>query len=890
MTPPRLSRSMLALLLPGRMRPFVLDDLGEEFHARARKEGRAAARRWYRRQVLAGAGPALRMRWRSMAGVLGADSGRAVRRLGRSPGFAVVTIVTVGLGLGATTAIFALVNGILLRPLPYPEPERLVIVKHAMPAFDVVDALQSTATYFHYRDHAASFVDMGIFQSASVNLTGDGEARQIGLIMATPSFFSTLGVTPVLGRVFTEADVAPGGDPVVILSHRLWRERYGSDPAVIGREVVINNRAREVVGVLPADFEFPGVDGLMWMSNPDITRESARFADLLYGNVARLAPGVGRSEAEAELNALAPSLGEAFDDISAGVLATAGFRARLVGLREETVGRVEAGLWMLAGAVGVVLLIAAANVANLFLVRAEHRRREIAVRRALGAGRIQLFAHLLGESAALCLVGLVLGLALARIGISFVLTAGPANLPRAGEVGIDTTVIGFAAVLSMCAAVAFALLSTTRHGGALPETLRGGGSPGVTGAPTSRGVGRALVALQAAMAVMLLICALLLVQSFARLRAIDPGFDAEGVLAIDFALPFRDYPDYRGAADFFRALQDRVAALPGVVAASGVGDLPLSPPQFPPTAVPLQAEGQVLAPDDLPAVGRWEPFLPGYFDALRIELVDGRWPEAATMEEADNPVVLNQMLARQLFGAESAVGKRLRAIGNAQEPGPWWTVVAVAGDVLYDGLTAAPPAMLYVPVLEAPVPPGYAPRAMTLVVRAAASPLALVPAVRGIVRDLDPNMPIANVRTVRSVVASATAQTSFTMVLLVTAASAAIFLGAVGVYGVASFTVGRRIAEIGLRMALGASDGDIRGMVLRQGVAVVIVGLAGGLLAAASVTHVAASLLYEVDPLDPVSFVAAPVVLLAVALLATAIPARRASGVDPVRALRGGAR
>ncbi len=633
---------------------------------------------------------------------------------------------------------------------------------------------------------------------------------------------------------------------------------------------------KQVVGILPPGSDFPRPETQVWYAT-ELDPAATRLGDLYLSGIARLKPGVSPEEAEADLDRLIPSLADRYAD-AASMLRDAQFRAVVRPLKEAVVGSVGGALWVLLAGIGFVLLIACANIVNLLLARAEYRHREVAVRTALGASRGDMVRYFVSESLVLAALGGVLGLVIADAAVRVLVAFGPEDLPRLHEIRIDGGVLAFTAGLSILAALLFGAVAILRRGPDLAFVLKAGSA---TTSPERQRARRLLVASQVALTLTLLVGSALMVRSFWNLRNVDLGFDSEGVLTLELALPHRPYPTYNAAAGFYHRLLERVRALPGVEAAGAVSGLPLVPlPSF--YDEPLAAEGNGVA-----AVATRNLVTPEYFEAMRIPLLAGHAFETGDRGGGGNPVVVTAALARRLFPGGSAVGKRVRRAAGTEEP--WYTVVGVVGSVPRETVGGDTAEVLYFPVWDQAPGTDYiqnTPTHMSVAIRTSLPPASLGPAVRRIVRDLDPDLPIANVRTMERIVADSVARTSFTMALLLIAAAVALFLGAVGIYGVISYAVSRRTREIGVRIALGAQPTDVSQLVLRQGTGVVLMGLGVGVLAALALTRFLRGLLFEVSPTDPIAFLAMSVLLLFVALLASYLPARRAARVDPMVALR----
>ena len=808
------------------------------------------------------------------------------RGLLRSPAFTALAVLTLAVGIGATTAVFSLVNAILLRPLPFPEPERLVGVWHSAPGLDIQQFEHSLGTYVLYKRHARSLEGIGLYDAGSASLTDGASPERVTSAGATASLFTVLRATPARGRVFVEGDERPGAEPILILSDALWRRRFGGDPAVVGKSLRVDGVARQVVGVMPPSFRFPEPDTELWLP-VTIDEANLEIGNFNWYGIARLAPGATPETAQRELAAIVRRMPEEFpsDDITAGMMEHARFTTLVHPQRDDVVGEIQQILWVLLGAVGVILLIACANVANLFLVRAEARQREVAVRTALGASRGAIARTFLGETTLLALAGGLLGLLLAGAGLRALLALGPEGIPRLEEVGIDLPVLGFTLFISLLAALLCGGFAALRYG--TPElvpALKEGGRGGSTGRERHR-ARNLLVVAQMALALVLLVCSGLMVRSFWRLRHVDPGLEPRGVLTVRLALPETEYPDEASNARFTTALLERVRALPAVVEAGTVTLLPLTGGG---SNSAHTFEDFPLPPDAVPPIIAVRFATPEYFQAMGIPLLAGRTLSPVDPARPTNEIVVSAALAERFWPGKSALGRRI-VQGLKQEGNEWSEIVGVVGSVRDEGLHEKPFEAIYYPlrrIMPVEEEGEWVPRNFTLVVKVEGEPMDAAAAVREAVWGLDRNLPLAQMRTMEEVVKRSTARTSFTMLLLLVAAAMAVLLGAVGNYGVISYVVSQRTREIGVRMALGAARGDVAGLVLRQGLWMALGGVAIGLAAAFALTRLLRALLFEVSPTDPATFGAVSVVLVAVALLASYLPARRAASVDPLEAIR----
>jgi predicted permease len=804
------------------------------------------------------------------------------RELRRSPWFLVIAVITLGVGIGATTAIFAVVDAVLIRPLPYPDADRLVALKHDSPGFGMDDLGMSDGTYVLYRRENRVLADFGIYRGGAVTLTGGGGPERLESADATGSIFSVLRVRPALGRMIQEADEKPGAEKVAVLSDALWRRRFGGDPGAVGRTLRADGVERRIVGVMPPGFLFPTATTAVWLPLA-IDPAHYRIGDFSDSGLGRLRPGVSPARAARELSALVWRIPEVYGDqgLPREMIRSARLAVRVTPLRDTVVGEVQSLLWILLGSVACILLIACANVANLFLVRAEGRSREMAVRTALGASRGDVARLFLGESLALALAGGVLGLGLTWAGVRLLVRLRPPGLPRLEEIGVDGRVLLFTLLLSGFAGLFCGAVAALRFGSPAPApTLGEGGRGGTAGRVTLR-ARNLLVAVQVALALVLLVSSGLMVRSFWRLRGVDPGFDPRGVLTLRLDLPDADYRDPPAVFRFTDQLLDRVRALPGVAGAASVDALPMGGTDsstgyvvedFP------QPPGQVLSMVSDGFVS------PGYFQAMGIPVIAGRAFARQDVDPAAKVVLVSRALAERLWPGKSPLGKRL-AVGASSAP-DWRTIIGVVGDVRVRGMAEPPQQRVYYPMLRAVDRGIWIPHGFSLVVKGKGDPARLAGPVREAVRSLDPNLAISDVRSLRELETRAIVRTTFTMLLLVIAAAVALLLGAVGIYGVISYVVSQRTREIGVRMALGARRQEISRMVLRDGLWIILAGVAAGLVAALAATRLLASLLYGVSPTDPWTFAAVPLLLVAVALLASWAPAQRASSVEPLEAIR----
>jgi putative ABC transport system permease protein len=791
----------------------------------------------------------------------------AFRSLRRTPGFTTVVVLTLALGIGANTAIFSVVNGVLLKPLPYRAPGQLMLVWEKNSRGNPRNTV-SPANYLDWRDRNRSFSALADFGWSGITLTG-GSPEHVEGRSISPEFFRVLDVQPELGRLFTPEEDAPNGPRVLLLSHGLWQRRYGADPSIVGHTIPVAGGDARVVGVMPASVQsMPYGNDQYWEPlhlDPADRKRMGRYT-LAIG---RLKDGVSQAAAQAEMSAIADQLSREQPQFNTG------WGANVVALTEQFVGATRPVLLTLLGAVSLVLLIACANVANLMLVRAAGRRREFAVRAALGAGRRRLIRERLAESLVLAAAGGVAGSLLAAWGIDLLIGAGPAQVPRLAQIGIDGRVLAVTALVTLTVGVVFGLTGAWGSGnGGMAADLHGAGRRTTSGAAASRLRG-ALVVTQVSLAVVLLVGAGLLVRSLQRLTAVDPGFDPTGVLTVAVDLPQATYPDAARQAAFNRDLLRRARALPGAESAAMIDFLPLGGPgsatSFSVVGRPPAAAGQQPVADIRVAD-------PDYFHTMRIPIRRGRAPSPQDGAGQPPVVIVNETLAQHLWPGADPVGQRIQI--EMWDPDAKVEIVGVAGDVLSAGLDQERRPMIYFPAEQAPLGSPH------LLIRTQGDPLALAGQVRSAVHDIDHDLPIGEVSTMENYLLVSISDRRFPMFVLSLFAALAVALAAVGIYGVLSHGVGQRTQEIGVRMALGARLGDILALVIGQGAMLVGLGAIAGLAGALALSKVLHGLLFEVTASDPLTYVGVALLLFAVALAAMLLPARRAATVDPVVALK----
>ncbi|HET7631660.1 MAG TPA: ABC transporter permease [Gemmatimonadaceae bacterium] len=817
----------------------------------------------------------------------------AARRLRRAPGFATAAALTLALGIGGAAAVFTVVNGVLLQPLPYPRADRLVDVTHTLSLSGLTRVAQSDATYLMYATDNRAFTGFGIYRATSVNLHTLGGStgappERLAAALATPSLFRVLGAAPLRGRGFTDADAQPGAVPVALISRGVWQRTFGGAD-VLGRHVSVDGVDREIIGVMPASFHFPDARTGIWIPlqlDPAHTN-SAAFD---YTGIARLRDGATIPSAAADLQRLLPQVPVVYPGrLTAGAIKVMKMQVDVRPLRDVLVGNVGHVLWIVFGAVGLLLLLACANVANLLLARAEGRQRELAVRRALGAGRALLLQDSLSEAFLLALIGAVIGVLLASAGVTLLKTLPMgASIPRMADVHVDAAVLAFAAGVALLATFLVSALPALRAGGASLASLLVAEGRSATGSRGRQRARRALVISQMALALVLLAGAALLARSFQELSAVNPGFDAADGVAFRLDLPNAAYPTTRDAAAAELRVLQAVRAVPGVQAAGIVTRLPLDNEAAQDSAVFI--EDHPIKPGQIPDIHHMVFATPGYFAAMGIPLVAGRMyrePEpGANPAQLPREVMVSEAFARRYWTtAAVAIGKRIRLVANPRAP--WSTIVGVVGNTRDQGLDQPPTELMYNQLVSATIDSlAYVPRDVAFVVRGGADAGALLPALRKAALRAAPSLPVYREIALGQLLSAANARTTFTLLLLGIAAIVALAIGATGIYGVIAYLVALRTREIGVRLALGAPPAAVKRLVVRRALVDAMAGVALGLIAAGLLTRGLKSLLFSVSPTDAVSLTAATLVLLATAVGAAWVPARRAAALDPAIALR----
>jgi putative ABC transport system permease protein len=802
----------------------------------------------------------------------------AARGLLRRPGFTVVAVVTLGLGIGANTAIFSVVNGVVLEPLEYPESEKLVLLTSSFPTMGFTDFWISPPEYMQISERMRSFDVVGAFYTFQSSIGGDDQPERVNSTAVSWQLFQALRVAPRMGRFFTEEEDQPGGPNVAVLSYELWQRSFGGDPQIVGRAIDVDGTMTDVIGVMPEGFDVDESETEIWLPLGLDWSNRSNFGSHYLFLVGRLAEGTTIEMAENELNAFVQRFP---DEIQDGHISADGHPLHMIQLQEEIVGEVRPALMILLGAVGFVLLIACANVANLLLARAQDRHKEVAVRAAMGAGHGRLLRQFLTEGVVLSLLGALLGTIFALISLDLLRAAGPGDLPRISEVELDATVLGFTTLIAIATGIFFGLAPTRSVATSdLAPSLRDGGTRSTSSAAQRR-LRSLLVVSETALALILAVAAGLMIRSFGALTAVEPGFEPDGLLTYQIYLPPATYPNPEDQLQFQNRIIEELSTEPGVTGVAAMSGLP---PVRRLNANDTEFENFVDTEDSPPQnVDFYQSITHDYLETMGIEVVEGRGFEPRDDEGAVPVALVNRKLADTYWPGESAIGKRLRpGFGG---PNPFLEVVGVVEDVKNAGLDAEVGTELYFHHPQA-VLSGGAPRTMNFVARTSGDPAELAPAVRRVVWDRDATLPVSGLQPFVDVMGDAMARARFLTTLLAAFAGLALLLAAVGTYGVMSYAVTQRARELGIRMAMGAEAGMVQKLVLGEGLKVAAVGLVLGIGGAWGLTGMLDSLLFNIDARDPMSFLIGPVVLTMVAVAACWLPARRATRVDPVTVLK----
>ena len=805
-----------------------------------------------------------------------------VRMLVKRPGFTFVAVLVLALGIGANSAIFSVVNAVLLKSLPYDHPERLALVWETNPKVQIGSDLLpvSAGNFTDWRNQNESFESMSLVSGANYNLTGTDRPEQLSGAQVSASFFKLLGVEPAAGRTFTEEEDQPDRNRVVVVSHSLWQSRWAGDPDIIGKTLMLDGNSYTIIAVMPKGFNYPKATDLpayfqlppqteLWTPIALTSRQISSRGNHNYGVLARLKPGIAIERAQSEMTSIGQNIEQQYPQL-------AGWGVKVVSLEEQSIGDIRLILWVLLGAVGFVLLIACANVANLLLARASSRQKEIAIRTALGASRLQIIRQLLTESTLLALVGGGFGILIAVWGIDALLALSPGNLPRMDEVRVDGAVAGFTFAVSLLTGMIFGLAPAVQVSKANLNEFLKEGARGSTGGTRANRVRSTLVIVEVALSLVLLIGAGLMIRSFMQLMNVSPGFNPQNVLTMQIFLPQSKYSRGADQAAFFKQVINRVEALPGVETVGAITHLPLSGME---ESGNFSIESRPSQSFDAGTTADMRAISPNYFRSMGIPILRGRDFSETDGEQSVPVAIISESMATRFFPGEDPLGQRLKR-GSSTSDLPWVTIVGIAADVKHSALEKQSRPHLYFSYPQSPF--GY----MALVVRTSASPESLSVAAQSAVWAVDKDQPVVNVKTMEQYLSAAVAARRFNMTLLAAFAVVAMVLATVGIYGVISYTVTQRTHEIGIRMALGAAQRDVLKLVFGQAIMLAVIGVVIGVAASFALTRVMESLLFGVTATDPLTFIAIPLLLTGVALGACFVPARRATKVDPMVALR----
>jgi len=814
---------------------------------------------------------------------------QVLRRLGRAPLFTIITLITLGVGVGANTVIFSVLEGVLLKPLPYPQPEQLIGVWHTAPGVGIPNLNMAPSIYFIDREQSTTFQDIGVYDGDSLNVTGAGEPEQVRGLDVSDGTLPILGVRPTLGRLFTREDDSPGTPETVLLSYGYWRQKFGGATSVIGQSITVDGKPREIIGVLPQGFHFLDFEDAALVVPFKWDRSKTKLGNFSYEGLARLKPGVTMAQASADVARMLPIANRSFpapDGFSAELFEKAHIAPNLRPLKQDVVGDVGKVLWVLMGSIAMVLLIACANVANLLLVRVDGRRQELAIRAALGAGWGRIAMELMFESVILGLLGSLLGLALASGALRVLVALAPTGLPRIHEIGIDLPVLLFTFAIALFSSVLFGSIPIFKYAGAHLNTgLREGGRA-LSQSRQQHRARNVLVVVQVGLALVLLICSGLMIRTFRALLHVPPGFTGpDSVETFRFYVPETEIPDSdrERLVRMDQEILGKLAAIPGVSSVSFSSAIPMDGHN---SNDPIFAQDRQYAEGDLPPLRRFKFTSPGFLATMGTPLVAGRditWED--TYQKIPVAMISENFAKEYWHDARNALGKRIRVASTDD----WREIVGVVGDVYENGVDKPAGTSVYWPVMmdRFEGQKEQLRRGIAFAIRSPrAGSQAFLNEVRETVWSVDPNIPLANVHTLGHFYTESMARTSFTLVMLGVAGGMALLLGIVGIYGVIAYSVSQRTREIGIRMALGAQKKTLVGMFVRQGLWLTGVGVLCGLVTAFAVMRLMSSLLFKVSPVDPVTYAAVTLGVVVTAYLACYLPSRRAAGVDPVDALR----
>ncbi|MGB7029267.1 MAG: ABC transporter permease [Candidatus Acidiferrum sp.] len=809
------------------------------------------------------------------------------RRLAHAPLFTAITLITLAAGVGGNTVVFSVLEGVLLKPLPYPKPNELIGVWQTAPGINITDLNMAPSNYFIYREQNQTFQDIGIYNHDAVSITGMAEPERLDALDVTDGTIPLLGIPPMLGRSFSREDESPGSTQTVMLTYGFWKKKFAGSPSVIGQSITLDGKPRQIIGVLPQRFHF-----LDW-DDPDVIlplqwdRNKTNLGNFSYEGIARLKPGVTMEQASSDVARMLPIVARSFPappGFSAKIFDQARIAPNLRPLKTDVIGDVGSTLWVLMASIGLVLLIACANVANLLLVRVEGRRQELAVRSALGASPYRIAGELLLESLTLGLLGSAVGLGLAYAALRALVAIAPDGLPRIHEIGIDGTVLLFTFGISILASVLFGAIPIFKYAGVRLSTgIREGGRAN-SGSREQHRARSILVVVQVALALVLLICSGLMIRTFRALTRVNPGYSQPAQLqTFRIGIPDNQVKDDETVVRTFDEMRTKIAAIPGVSAVTVSTSFPMDGNS---SNDLVFAQDRPNAEGQIPPIRRFALIIPGFFATEGTPLVAGRDFTWTDIYQKLPVAIISENFAREYWQSPAnAIGKRIRVASTDD----WREIIGVAANVYGDGVTKDPPSMVYWPIMRANFE-GQAHDVAQYVGFGIRSPRAgsesFLKEVREAVWSVNPNLPLSNVHTLEYYHSLSMARTSFTLIMLAVAGSMALLLGVIGIYGVISCSVSQRVREIGIRMALGAQTQSLTGMFVRHGLILTGIGAAFGLVVAAIVMRLMSSLLFHVNPVDPITYAAVTVGLIATAFLASYLPSRRAATVDPVEALR----
>jgi predicted permease len=819
--------------------------------------------------------------------ILGSEFRQVMRRLARAPMFTAITLITLAAGIGANTVVFSVLNGILLKPLPYPDPDRLIGVWLTTPKVAIKELNMSPTCYFIFREQNQSFVDIGLYSGDSVSVTGIAEPEQVPSLAVTDGTLPLLGITPMLGRTISHEDDLPGKPPTVLLSYGYWKRKFGGAPSAVGKTITLDGTPTQIIGVLPKNFQFMNYDDVQLVTPFQFDRAKKFLGNFSYEGVARLKPGVTIGQATADVARMLPIVNRSFPPppgFTVQIFDDAQFAPNLRPLKQDVVGDIGKVLWVLMGSIGLVLLIACANVANLLLVRVEGRRHELSVRTALGAGRWQIIQDLLSESVILALIGSVLGLGIASAALRGLVAMAPTGLPRLHEIGIDWRVIAFTLGISLFASVLVASVPIFKYGGArLNMNLRQGGRA-LSASREQHRARSVLVVVQVALALVLLICSGLMIRTFRALTHVNPGFTGPAELhTLRIMIPETQAKEPERVLQMEQDIEQKIAAVPGVSSVAISTSIPMDHNN---SFDLVYVEGRDYVPGELPPVRRFKYMSPGFLQTLGTPLMAGRDLSWEDLNQKHDVALVSENFAREYWGNPAgALGHRIRAATNE----PWREIVGVVANIRDNGVDEDASSAMYWPLymdkFEGDEP--MVRRGVAYAIRSSrAGSENFRKDVRQAVWAVDGNLPVDSEHTVDYYYTRSMARTSFTLVMLGVAGAMALLLGVVGIYGVIAYSVSQRTREIGIRMALGAQQNSLTKMFVRHGLILAGIGVVCGIVAAVPLMSLMSSLLFHVKPVDPVTYLAVSAGLVLTAFLASYLPSRKAAEVNPVEALR----